>query len=519
MDFTKVKSAAIIGAGVAGLATARTLRSEGIDCTVFERNATIGGVWSDGYLSYGVQVPKELYEFPEYPIPDDVPSFTPGPIFQRYLEDYTDHFAIRPLIQFNTVVESVEQLDAEAPRWRVTYTEDNKSQHQDFDLVVVCIGLFSNTPHMPTFADQEQFRGSIIHISEMKSGAQLEGKKVAIVGFGKSATDAALEAEHRAEETHLIARQLHWPIPRKLAGILPFKWGLLNRLSITLVPPYKNPTSLERAVHGLGKPLVWLYWRLVEILLYFQLGLGSQRGTRPSLVPKERIEIDAFNEAIMVVRPDFYRLVRNGRINLQLGEIAQYVPDGLQLADGQEIEADIVVFGTGWRSDYGFLSEELQRRLGFADDGIYLYRQILHPEAPGLVFIGHASTVSNILTYCMQARWVVALISGQHQLPGRDAMLQEIDALKTWKRSWMPFSSARSARLIVHMQHYLDELLQDFGANHLRKRGIWAPLMEVIAPCQPNDYRAISFGGRRAAGQYRQDDASSESTDTTDQAA
>ena len=39
---------AIIGAGVAGLATARALVSEGIACTVFDRADKLGGVWAYG---------------------------------------------------------------------------------------------------------------------------------------------------------------------------------------------------------------------------------------------------------------------------------------------------------------------------------------------------------------------------------------------------------------------------------------------------------------------------------------
>ena len=47
-DYTRVKTAAIIGAGVAGLATARVLMAEGIACTVYERSDKLGGGWSAG---------------------------------------------------------------------------------------------------------------------------------------------------------------------------------------------------------------------------------------------------------------------------------------------------------------------------------------------------------------------------------------------------------------------------------------------------------------------------------------
>lgn len=70
----------------------------------------------------------------------------------------------------------------------------------------------------------------------------------------------------------------------------------------------------------------------------------------------------------------------------------------------------------------------------------------------------------------------------------------------------MPFSEARGARLLLHMLYYHDELLRDFGADPLRKRGILAPLKELFVPYQPHDYREIVTGdwerteGRAVAG-------------------
>ena len=104
MEFRNVERVAIIGAGVAGLATAKTLLASGISCTIFERAERLGGVWADGYSNFGVQVQKELYEFPDWPLPDDTPNFTPGPIFQKYLEAYVDRFGVRPCLRLSAKV-------------------------------------------------------------------------------------------------------------------------------------------------------------------------------------------------------------------------------------------------------------------------------------------------------------------------------------------------------------------------------------------------------------------------------
>ncbi len=196
----------------------------------------------------------------------------------------------------------------------------------------------------------------------------------------------------------------------------------------------------------------------------------------------------------MVPRPELYRLIRQGRIVAHRTEIDAFTPDGITLRDGDTLAVNCVVFGTGWKNDYSFLPSETREALGTDEDGFYLYRHMLHPDLPNLVFIGRASTFLSILTYCLQARWLAELIAGRHVLPCRDDMLAEIEQLKAWKRGWMPFSAARGARLLLHMLHYHDELLRDIGANPLRKHGILAPLKELLVPYQPSDYRSIVAG-------------------------
>jgi hypothetical protein len=239
---------------------------------------------------------------------------------------------------------------------------------------------------------------------------------------------------------------------------------------------------------------VWGFWRLVELLLRFQLRLGPRFGTRESLMPVEPVERGAFSESVMLPRPEFYPWMRSGKIQFEKSEIDSFHPAGVQLKNGKELDADMVILGTGWKTDYSFLPESVRGRLGFEDDGLYLYRQIVHPDVPGLVFIGHAATVGNMLTYSLQARWLGELIAGRHQLPSREAMLENIAELKIWKRKIMPYSGARGARLMLHMLHYHDELLRDFGASPRRKTGLLAPLKEVFSPYEPGDYHSIAAG-------------------------
>ena len=486
----KPATIAVIGAGVAGLVTAKTFLARGLDCTVFEAGSRLGGVWADGYSGFGVQVQRELYEFPDWPLPADVPDFTPGPTIQGYLEDYARHFDVWPRIAFDTRVVALRRDPSGG--WLLTTQHAGAATERHFDFVVVCTGLFSNRPHRPSFAGEADFRGEILHIGGLKDPERLRGRRVAVLGFGKSASDAALEAAAVAASTTIVFRAPHWPVPALLLGILPFKWAMLNRLTSSLLPPYYRRSALERGLHSLGKPLVWLWWRIVEGLLVAQFGLHSRGGTRPSLVPREPIEREAFSEAVMLPRPAFYRALRSGAIEPLQTEIARLTATGAEFTNGLARDFDTLVLATGWETDYGWLAEELRTLLHFDDDGLYLYRQIVPPDVPGLAFVGYASTITSTLTYNLQARWLADLIAGRHALPPVAEMHGNLAAQRAWKRRTMPFSRGRAARLLLHMLHYHDELMSDLGLTPLRKRGWYAPFKEVFAPYEPRDYRDVA---------------------------
>ncbi|MGH1553197.1 FAD-dependent oxidoreductase [Streptomyces sp. L7] len=67
---------AIIGAGVAGLVTAKVLTQAGHQAHVFEKTPDVGGVWSRTRRYPGVttQSPKAQYSFSDFPMPKDFPE-------------------------------------------------------------------------------------------------------------------------------------------------------------------------------------------------------------------------------------------------------------------------------------------------------------------------------------------------------------------------------------------------------------------------------------------------------------
>ena len=46
LDMEETRTVCVIGAGLSGLVTAKVLKHDGFDVTVFEKAPTIGGVWA-----------------------------------------------------------------------------------------------------------------------------------------------------------------------------------------------------------------------------------------------------------------------------------------------------------------------------------------------------------------------------------------------------------------------------------------------------------------------------------------
>ncbi|MBD1849042.1 NAD(P)-binding domain-containing protein [Leptolyngbya sp. ST-U4] len=474
-----IKTVAIVGSGVAGLTAARFLQNAGLTCEIFEKSQKLGGVWAAGYHAFGLQVPRSFYEFPDYPMPENYPNLPSGEQVWAYLEDYAHHFQIFDKIRFNCIVKQLEPIPEN--RWILHYANQDTGEtiQKEFDFVVVSTGLYSN-PYIPPIPNREVFSGKVLHSSGYQSPDLLKDRRVVVVGFGKSALDIATDAVQWATDVTLVFRNAYWPVPLRVLGLIDFRVIFLNRLIGGFLPLYQRPYKWEKNFHKYFSGLIWGFWRFVELLLQLQYSLKESNST-----PSHPAESGVFAHGF-IPRNETYKLMRQGAIQVQRTTIEQFTPSGLDLANGVHLESDVVIFGTGWQPNYSFLPAAFQSTVD--EDGAYLYRHIIHPDLPGLAFIGWASTFSNSLTTHLEVIWLIHLLKGKIQLPEPEVMWQEISQMKHWKRSFIPPVAGRGSLLQTHMWHYHDELLGDLSINPYRKSN---PITEWLQDYRPADYRDL----------------------------
>ncbi|HEU0053400.1 MAG TPA: FAD-dependent oxidoreductase, partial [Longimicrobium sp.] len=364
---------------------------------------------------------------------------------------------------------------------RTTSLDDGRTETHDFDWLVVCNGVFSE-PFVPDLPGREEFEaagGRVLHSTQLRDEAEAAGQRVVVIGYAKSACDAAAAAAPVAESVTLAYRRALWKMPKRFLGFVHLKYVLTTRFSESLFR-YRTPRGFERVAHTAGRPFVWLFWRGIERVLRVTHGLDAA-----GLVPDERIET-LVGCGLSLANGGIYEHIRAGRVRPVKGEPARLHAGEVELASGDRVAADLVIFGTGFRQSVPFLAEEARARIVDVEGVFHLYRNLLHPDVPRLGFVGYNSSLYSQLTSEIGARWLARHVMGRLRLPGREAMLAEFAERWAWMRAERGASGVASGTCIVPFNfHYLNDLLTDLGARTWRGRN---RLKEFLMPVDPALY-------------------------------
>ncbi|MCC5808844.1 MAG: NAD(P)/FAD-dependent oxidoreductase [Ectothiorhodospiraceae bacterium] len=454
---------AIIGAGVAGLVTAKVLNQDGFKVTVFEKDADVGGVWSSSRAYPGLRTnnPAPTYAFSDFPHAEDTDAFPTAAQIRAYLGGYARHFGLEPHLRLGTEVVSVRHKPREDgtsdPGFRVGLRPVDGSgteQHQDFDLVVVCNGVFSR-PHVPGFEGSEHFAGHIIHSSQLGGEGSLEGKRVVVVGAGKSALDCASHAAVEARSSTLVFRRPYWMLPRYFFGRIRVDRAVFNRRTELLTfPAYHSLPRGERMLRRLTTPLIPL--RSLYRWLQCRLVVWQSRIPR-AMRPDAPIHRYIYHQGI---GPEFYQHVHAGTAQIRRAGVSGFTEAGdLRLDSGETLMADVVVCATGWRQHADMLHPELRRNV-LRDGHFRLYRHVLPPAEPRLGFNGYASSGNSPRTSEIAAHWLSHHFRNPAALPAREQMEADVDHVLDWTARTFP-DQPEGHFIGGYIEHYVDWLQRD----------------------------------------------------------
>jgi len=483
---------AIIGSGISGLAHAEVLTRCGFECVLFERGPRIGGVWAPTYR--GVSLPNRAvdYHLSSFPWPFEHDAHPTGEQILRYLDALAA--ARRFDVRLAHEVVRVEERDGGWDvRVRATDATGNVAEREErFEHVVVSVGQYTEGKLRPQLEGEAEFAGRVVTERAVDDLSIFDGKRVVVVGFGKSALDMATFAAPRASKVHHVFRTPRWTLPRRILG-LHYSKLLFNRFGSVMMTSWAHPTAVERFLHRRTR-LVASFWATLQALFAW-IARRPARGdadamARIAKVLPEHDFVKDLRSAAALAPDEYHERVASGAVEPHRGEVARLTHDGVVLTDGTVLGADLVVLSVGSRSPrFPFLPEHVRALLEQEDDGVQLYRHIVHPRLPTLAFAGFNHGFMHVPAAEIGALWLVALWQGRLTLPSVDEMERAVVHVRDWKREHIHFEPSRSCAVNTRYQQYLDIMLGDLGITPYRK--LPNVVAEVFGIYGPRDYAGV----------------------------
>lgn len=336
----------IIGASIAGLATAASLQKRNINYIIIEKEAGVAAPWRRHYQRLHLHTNKRISNLPYKKFESAVPRYPSRQQVVDYLEAYRQTANIQPF--FNTVAKSIRR---EGKKW---ITETNNGSFMSTYLVMAT-GAFSS-PKPVQFSGMESFPGPVLHSSRYQTGKDFSDQKVLVVGFGNSACEIAIDLYENGAQPAMAVRSPVNIIPRDILGIPILEISLLlSRL----------PTAIADAV---TEPLLRLIFGDITQLGLQKLPYG----------PFRQIEKDGH---VPVLDIGTVRHIRQGHIQVRPG-IKKIEGSTVHFTDGLAEDFDAMIAAIGYDSNLSTLLQVEAARFEdlrystskqslFGKDGIY----------------------------------------------------------------------------------------------------------------------------------------------------
>ncbi|HCP47777.1 MAG TPA: hypothetical protein DIU15_17180 [Deltaproteobacteria bacterium] len=311
----------IVGAGPAGLCAAAAAREHGWEPIVVERSDRIGGVWCRVEPDLRCLSPRHRDLLPDRSYPLGSGLRASASEVHRALEEFAqkEQFDIR----FGMTATGLRQVQGEqGPLLEIVTEEGSLQGHR----IVIATGEFG-CPKIPDLPGH--FEGETAHSSEFRASQVDPGEHIIVVGAANSAVDLV---------------------------------GRLLRQGATVTVSARSGLHAPRALAP--QPFSTLLWWASALPV----------GWLPPSMQCDRV--------VPTVDDDIVRAQQDGRIRV-IGEAIGMTASGLRVVGGEEVEADRIVFATGFLRDLRWATS-----LTLDEDGIPRHDRGLSTELAGVAFLG-----------------------------------------------------------------------------------------------------------------------------------
>ncbi|MGB3699282.1 MAG: NAD(P)/FAD-dependent oxidoreductase [Gordonia sp. (in: high G+C Gram-positive bacteria)] len=336
----------VLGAGISGIGAAHYLTTEhpGKSFVILESRERLGGTW-DLFRYPGIRSDSDLntfgYEFKPWRDPQAIAD---APRILDYLHEAVADDRLESRIVFNRRAISADWSDADQ-LWTLTVRHGDTGETS----AVKTRWVFAGTGYYnyeegftPDFAGADDFTGQIVHPQHWPEDLDYRGKKVVVIGSGATAVTLVPSMAGDAAHVTMLQRTPTYVIP------LPREDVIANALKKTLGA--ERGYKLSRQKNILQQKIVYQLCQR-----YPRPARKIIRATNAALLPRD-FDVDThfnppynpWDQRLCVVPDgDLFKAVKKGTASIETGRIKRFVAGGIELENGEVLEADIIVTATG----------------------------------------------------------------------------------------------------------------------------------------------------------------------------
>ena len=336
----------IVGAGLSGIGAAWHLqdRLPALSYAIWEARDAIGGTW-DLFRYPGIRSDSDMhtlgYRFRPW---TQAKSIADGPSILQYVRDTAHDAGIDRHIRFGRTVVRVDWSSEDA-LWTVT------AEHEGAEVTARARFLYMNAGYYrydagytPDFAGRDEFAGIIVHPQHWPEDLDVAGRRVVVIGSGATAVTlvpslAELGARVtmlQRSPTYIVALPGEDKVANVLRRLLPAKWAYrLTRWKNVAWGLFFYNLSRRRP-ERVKKRL------LTEATAALPEGYDVDRHLTPSYNPWDQ-------RMCLIPDGDLWTALSSGRADIVTDHVERFDEDGILLASGERLDADIVVTATGLR--------------------------------------------------------------------------------------------------------------------------------------------------------------------------
>ncbi|KZT10354.1 FAD/NAD(P)-binding domain-containing protein [Laetiporus sulphureus 93-53] len=334
-------TAVILGAGHVGLDLGARLQALGVRTLLIERNSRVGDSWRNRYKSLCLHdsVSTSAYSFPS-----TWPAYPAAAKLGDWLENYAR------TLELNVWTSSTirhAKWDESSQMWLLDVQRDGTSRSLKVKHLMFATGWGANVPKLPIIADQDKFEGQVLHSTQYRTAEDHLGKKVVIVGACTSGHDIAYDFSDNDADVTMFQRS-----PTMVVGSQTLDKTLLSPLYNEDIPTdiadqisSSLPFNVSRQFHRR------IFTTVAAVMDKVLLDGLAKVGFKTYLGPD-----DSGVMPLVYERGGGYYLdtgasqrIIDRKIKLKSGgNIKRFTAHGLEFSDGSHLDADLVVFATGY---------------------------------------------------------------------------------------------------------------------------------------------------------------------------